>query len=92
MAVRLYIVLTSHDNTTYNRTIAGDSIAENSHHNGMAPGARIAFFDAGTPGATSLHIPGDLENLLFPDPYALGARMHSNSWGTGNPAYTAWSQ
>lgn len=44
----------------------------------MAPNAKIAFMDLGTPGS-GLAIPST--STLYGDGYKAGARVHTNSWG-----------
>lgn len=53
-------------------------------YKGMAPGAKLAFFDIGMNVAQQwLDVPEDLSKDLFPAAYAAGARVYSNSWGGG---------
>lgn len=47
--------------------------------NGMAPEAKLVFDDIYANG--DLTPPDDLEHALFPEPYRLGARVRSESWG-----------
>ena len=67
----------------------------------MAPKARIAFTDLLKKGSgvikfvffslkmfKTLDLPADLSTHYFPDPYNVGARIHSSSWGTNINAYT----
>jgi len=54
---------------------------------GMAPFAKIAFFDIGKDNG--VHRPSDLANDMFEWQYAAGARIHSNSWGIKTNAYTS---
>ena len=56
-------------------------------YGGMAPGARMAFFDIGLAGESFLSVPSELESSMFPFAYDMGARLHSNSWGTNLNAY-----
>ncbi|KNC51787.1 uncharacterized protein AMSG_12105 [Thecamonas trahens ATCC 50062] len=55
---------------------------------GQAPAAKVYFTDIGETGG-GLAVPGDLNTGLFPNPYASGARIHSNSWGSSSPSYTS---
>jgi hypothetical protein len=52
-------------------------------YNGMAQGAKIAFFDVGNESDTSsaLQLPSDL-SAMFDVAYDAGARIYSNSWGS----------
>ncbi len=52
-----------------------------SSYAGIAPRARLVFQSIMDSGGTLGGIPADL-NDLFQPPYADGARVHSNSWGT----------
>ncbi len=57
---------------------------------GMAPAAKLAISDAGTTDPPG--IPADL-GTMFQETYNVGARIHSNSWGTcgGSPACYVYS-
>jgi hypothetical protein len=57
----------------------------NSDYNGMAPEAKLAFFDVGKTGQQFLSIPS-LYDYVFPAAYGAGARIHSNSWGSSYQA------
>ena len=48
---------------------------------GVAPDARVAFFDLGASDGT-LVAPANLKNKFFPAAFDAGARIHSNSWGS----------
>jgi outer membrane protein assembly factor BamB len=65
--------------TPSTNTFPGSSYA------GIAPKASFVFQSimqsGGTPGVPALGVPADLYDL-FVGPYAAGARVHSNSWGT----------
>jgi subtilisin family serine protease len=51
---------------------------------GVAPEARVVFQSIDSDGDGSLEcVPGNLVEELFGPAYALGARVHSNSWGSG---------
>jgi hypothetical protein len=56
---------------------------------GMAPAAKLAFFDIGLPNSASLSVPYDFTTALYPQAYVTGARLHSNSWG-GNYWYDSF--
>jgi hypothetical protein len=53
-------------------------------HNGMAPGAKVAFTDIFT---------GASKETMFESAYLFGARIHTNSWGSGvvDNSYTSES-
>lgn len=84
-------------------TLAGESLSVFSEENGVAPGAKIAFFDIGkisfspssfSSGYSMASIPimiPRLSSVLFPTAYAAGARVHSNSWAGGLTLYTEYS-
>lgn len=59
-------------------------------YDGMAPAAKIAFFDIGGSG-DSLIVPDDLK-VIFQDQYDNGARVFSNSWGGSSSDYTTDSE
>jgi hypothetical protein len=62
-------------------TVAGHSLgSEGGAYNGMAAGAKLAFFDIGSVDS-ELFVPDDLAKWLFPSAYTAGARLYSNSWG-----------
>lgn len=65
-------------------SIAGSSInGEYKNMHGMAPDAKIAFYDVGHFG---YFVPTSYIDI-FEASYQAGARVHSNSWGSNNPAY-----
>jgi hypothetical protein len=70
-------------------TIVGDSTSSDfSRANGVAPGAKVAFYDVQRGGQAYLTMPA-LATSLFPTLYKSGARVFSNSWGsTGSDTYT----
>jgi hypothetical protein len=86
-------------------TVAGDNFANLLLHNtadGMAPGAKLVFQDAGIQTDNCGDLPGigcpvvDL-NPIFQQAYTQGARIHTNSWGDNENAavqnnYSAGSQ
>ena len=61
-------------------------------YNGGAPEAKIAFFDVGETGKKLLKIPESLYENYFSHAYDIGARIFSNSWGTRENIYDAWSR
>lgn len=63
-------------------SIAGASTSTGNQYKGMAPGAKLAFFDIGAKNGELL-VPTDLSTYLFPSAHKAGARLHSNSWGGG---------
>jgi|GEM_PF-5071882 len=67
-----------------------ENYGEPDGYDGMAPAARVAFFDIGEDGDV-LKIPDDL-NDLFQVQYDAGARIFSNSWGSSASYYTSSSQ
>jgi subtilisin family serine protease len=60
-------------------TVAGSSLQEFGHMNGMAPQAKIAFFDIGVTDRDYLKLPATDD--IFNAAYTAGARIHTNSWG-----------
>ena len=62
--------------------------AEAAVYDGMAPHAKLAFFDVDSDGGAYLELPYDLGDELFPPSYAAGARIHVDSWGTAENSYT----
>jgi hypothetical protein len=75
-------------------SIAGHAIDENGLelHNGMAYASTLAFFDIGEAGQPFLNVPGALENTMFPVAYDIGARIHTNSWGSRGNGYSSNSR
>jgi hypothetical protein len=59
-----------------------------SEYNGVATGAKIAFFDIGDTASSTLVIPSNLSLRMFPPGYTAGARVFSNSWGSSATSYT----
>jgi hypothetical protein len=78
-------------------TLAGDQSyinAGNYNYNGMAYMAKLALQDVGADDAWTctqgtVNIPASL-SAAFTDAYALGARVHSNSWGGQTNTYDAY--
>lgn len=54
----------------------------------MAPDAKLAFISLGSTGAENdVFTPQSLATGYFPFTYAVGARVHSDSWGSSSTAY-----
>jgi hypothetical protein len=53
--------------------------------NGMAPDAKITFFDLGVTGMNYLKVP--IVTEIFESAYKSGARVHTNSWGNPGGIY-----
>jgi len=51
--------------------------------NGMAPGAKVAFFDIQVSGSNAVSI-ADLNTYVFRSAYSASARVYSNSWGSAS--------
>uniref|UniRef100_A0A7S1BX44 subtilisin n=1 Tax=Corethron hystrix TaxID=216773 RepID=A0A7S1BX44_9STRA len=71
-------------------TIAGFSLHNDTtgeNENGVAPNAKIAFFDIGSGNSLDVTIPDT--NTLFNPGYHAGARIHSASWGNSVNSYGA---
>jgi len=70
-------------------TIAGCNVgSESDEHgeaDGIAPGARIAFFDIGSGGTLEVTIPPP--DVIFSPGITAGAKIHSASWGNSVNAY-----
>jgi subtilisin family serine protease len=79
-------------------SLDGHAAAGVSNFNGMAPDAKLIFTDVqASGGGRGLNIPDSLDGSdggdgLLPIPYADGARIHSNSWGSSSAAYTLYAQ
>ena len=75
---------------------SGANSEPGSNHAGMAPGAQLYMQATQCIGAPwdNLYPPSDLQNDLFQPAYDFGARVHTNSWGTGPsgsyPNYYSW--
>ena len=52
-------------------------------YNGHAPNAKVAFMDIGRTGQTRLNTPANIYSEMFTPMYAAGARIMTNSWGSG---------
>ncbi|WP_129127058.1 S8 family serine peptidase [Geomonas oryzae] len=74
-------------------TLAGDRTPVDglTTANGMAPKARLFLQDLAA-GATNGVYPPDDMGLLFGRAYEAGARLHSNSWGSSDRSYSAFTQ
>lgn len=74
-------------------SVAGScTVANGKIYDGIAPEAKIHFFDIGFAGRPSLSVPGNLATGLFPDAKAAGAAIHTNSWGANINRYTTSSR
>jgi len=71
-------------------TVAGKSTVTpaGTVYDGMAPEAKIAFFDIGVAGQPFLDVPRSLRRELFPPAKESGAAIHTNSWGSTANRYT----
>ena len=77
--------LTNWSDTYYHGThvagsLLGTGAASGGQYRGAAPGAQLVFQSIMT-AAQSLNLPDDLNEFYRP-PYDLGARIHSDSWGS----------
>ena len=77
--------LTNWSDTYYHGThtigsLLGTGAASGGQYRGVAPAARLVFQSIMT-ASSSLNLPDDL-NDFFQPPYDLGARVHSDSWGS----------
>ena len=72
-------------------SVAGNALQGGTlgEYDGMAPKAKLAFFDIGQAGARGLSVPNDLARNMFPIAYTAGARIHTNSWGSNTAQYTS---
>ena len=66
---------------------AGDPPSSTSKGSGVAPGAKLAFFDLGSTADDRVSLPYDLEASYFDITYAAGARIHAASWGSNAVHY-----
>eukprot|EP00897_Mesotaenium_endlicherianum_P003410 jgi/Mesen1/3097/ME000184S02162 len=60
------------------------ALADISQYSGMAPGARLYFTDMGVGHVGYVTPPADLGNGHYSYAFEGGARVHSDSWGTGS--------
>ena len=56
-------------------------------YRGMAPDAKIAFVDLGDSSYDGVIMPRDLATTYFPLAFSVGARVHSDSWGSASTGY-----
>eukprot|EP01041_Mallomonas_annulata_P004992 gene4992-9980_t len=68
-------------------TVTGSSLSSYSSMDGIAPDAKISFFDIGATGAYYLDVP-ELYTSVFPIAMSSGARVHTNSWGSPRRQYS----
>lgn len=54
-----------------------------SGHNGVAPDAKVSFYDLEVTSSGAFYVPDNLDDIFAPA-YSVGARIHSNSWGCSN--------
>ena len=72
-------------------SVLGNGSLSSGQYSGMAPEAELVFQAIGN-GGDYIYPPDDL-NDLFQEAYSLGARIHTNSWGSNaNGEYTDYSQ
>ncbi|WP_319506852.1 PGF-pre-PGF domain-containing protein [uncultured Methanolobus sp.] len=72
-------------------SVLGNGSLSGGNYSGMAPEAELVFQAIGN-GGDYIYPPDDL-NDLFQEAYILGARIHTNSWGSdANGEYTDYSQ
>ena len=67
-------------------SVAGKREGADGIVDGMAPNAKIAFFDIGFAGTSGLRVPNNPSTLFEPGQDAT-AKIHSASWGTSSNAY-----
>ncbi|WIA11875.1 hypothetical protein OEZ85_011961 [Tetradesmus obliquus] len=68
-------------------TLVGEDPADpTSKATGAAKGAKVAFVDISMQ-PTQVNAPQELDTEYFPKMYAQGARIFSDSWGSGNAEY-----
>ncbi|KAK3272231.1 hypothetical protein CYMTET_19460 [Cymbomonas tetramitiformis] len=70
----------------------GESEGNLSDYNGLAPKARVAFTDLGRNGSTYLINGDNMGNDYYAHAYSVGARVHSDSWGTADASYDTTAQ
>jgi hypothetical protein len=58
----------------------------NHKHRGLAPDAKVAFIDLASGTTGGIFTPQDLSENYYPFSYSVGARVHSDSWGSGAAA------
>ncbi len=67
-------------------SILGDGSHSNGNLTGMAPAAQVTMLSMGADNGGSVSVPWDLTTGVFQDAYDDGARLHNNSWSSGNSA------
>ena len=74
-------------------SVAGKSAnAAERDYDGMAPDAKVAFFDIGVANQQFLNVPNQLERTMFPVAATAGAKIHTNSWGKASwIEFTIWN-
>lgn len=72
-------------------SIIGSCLDDATKMNGIAPEAKLSFFDIGKTGESFLHVSSSLTFILAAA-YATGARVHSNSWGNANFDYDSTAE
>jgi hypothetical protein len=50
----------------------------------MAPDAKVAFIDLASKNTGGILTPQDLSERYYPYTYGVGARVHSDSWGSAS--------
>ncbi len=65
--------------------ILSSLLSSNGEYDGVSPQSKIAFMDLSTDGE-SINTPSTAAELYGPG-YSAGARIHSNSWGSGPISY-----
>ncbi len=71
-------------------TIVGTGAeSDNNQYRGVAPGAKVFFQGASSTGSGTLDLIPSILDCVFDDAYASGARLHSNSWGSGTSSAPA---
>jgi hypothetical protein len=70
-------------------SVAGKSLSDFTSVDGMAPDAKISFFDIGVLGSEYLKVPELYD--IFDAAYDAGARVHTNSWGNDGGIYGSLS-
>lgn len=71
-------------------SILGESLGDFSAMDGIAPKAKLTFFDIGVTETGALNVPP--VHKIFQSAYAAGARVHSNSWGSFSNIYSSVAQ
>eukprot|EP00961_Rhodomonas_salina_P077236 1035720-Rhodomonas_salina.4 len=73
-------------------SLAGDARNEGlRQYGGIAPEAKLLIEDFSNGVDDTLYIPDDLYSSVFPQSYARGARVHTNSWGSRTREYSITS-